>query len=78
MHDWKHRGKDQNYANRFNGQAVLASGWNTITVPMKEIENGPKNRHMDLAHIRELGFFVVEQSYARVLYFDDVELLEGD
>jgi hypothetical protein len=75
IHDWKHKGKDQEYTNRFNRQTNLASGWNTITVPIEEIANGPKGRQMDLAHIRGLGFFVMEQPYERVLYFDDVRLL---
>lgn len=76
VHDWKHMGKDQEYTNRFNGRTKLASGWNTITVPIEEIVNGPKDRQMDLAHIRGLVFFVVEQPYERVLYFDDVRLLQ--
>lgn len=75
VHDWKHRGKDQDYANRFNGQANLSSGWNTITVPMEEIVNGPKERRMDLAHIRGLGFFVIELPSERALYYDDIRLL---
>ncbi len=76
IHDWKHQGEDQQYTNRLNGRTNLASGWNTITVPIEEIVNGPKDRQMDLAHIRGLGFFVVEQPHERVLYFDEVQLLQ--
>lgn len=75
VHDWKHRGKDQQFANRFNGQVELAPGWNTITIPMEDIENGPKQRRTDLNHITGLGFFVVSLPSPRVLYFDKVELL---
>ncbi len=76
IHDWKHTGRNQEYENRFNGRTSLASGWNTITVPIEEIVNGPKYRKIDLAHIRGLGFFVTEQPSARELYFDDVRLLQ--
>ncbi len=48
----------------------------TITVPIEEIVNGPKKRKMDLAHIQGLGFFVTEQPCERVLYFDDIRLLQ--
>jgi hypothetical protein len=76
VHDWKHTGGNQEYDNRFNGQTSLAPGWNTITVPIAEVVSGPKYRRMDLAHIRGLAFFVTEQPYPRVLYFDDVRLLQ--
>lgn len=76
IHDWKHTGEHQEFENRFNGRNSLAAGWNTIRVPIEEIVNGPKQRKMDLAHIRGLVFFVTEQAYERVLYFDDIRLLQ--
>lgn len=76
VHDWKHRDEKQDYNDRFNGRTSLAAGWNTIRVPIEEIVNGPKQRKMDLAHIRGLHFFVTEQPYERVLYFDDIRLLQ--
>ena len=74
IHDWKHKGKNQAYSDRFNGHTNLASGWNTITIGMKEIENGPKTRKNDINHIRGFGIFVVDQPVARVFYIDDVQL----
>jgi len=79
VHDWKHhRGKNQDYSDRFNGHSDLASGWNTIEVEIKKIERGPKNRKIDLNHIRGFGFFVTMQSTQRVLYVDDVKLLMNE
>lgn len=75
VHDRMHRGTDQQFADRFNGQVELVPGLNTITIPMAEIENGPKHRRMDLHHIKGLGFFVMSLPSPRVLYFDRVELL---
>jgi VanZ family protein len=74
IHDRKHKGKHQDYSDRFNKHTDLTSGWNTITVRMEEIENGPENRKMNIGHIRGFGLFVVEQPAARVLYIDYVKL----
>lgn len=75
IHDEKHRLGNQEYSDRFNGHTDLVFGWNTITIEMEEIENGPKNRKIDIDHIREFVLFVVEQPEARVFYIDDVKLL---
>lgn len=74
VHDILHTGL-QNYSDRFNGSSVLFPGWNTIVIPMSEIEKGPKYRKMDIEHIRNFGVFVIEQPQDRVLYIDDVKLL---
>jgi len=74
VHDWKHRGKNQAYHERFNGKVNLTSGWNTIAISMVEIVNGPKNRKMELEDIRGVGFFVVEQPVEKVIYIDNVKL----
>lgn len=78
VHDRKHRGKNQDYSDRFNGHTDLVAGWNTITVEIENIENGPKNRKIDLNHIRGFGIFLVKQPVARVLYIDEVKLLMNE
>ncbi|MGB3209632.1 MAG: VanZ family protein [Desulforhopalus sp.] len=75
VHDQNHLEKYQNYSDRFNGQATLRPGWNILTIGMGDIENAPKNRKMDIQHIRGLGVFVAGQPVQRVLYIDDVKLL---
>jgi len=75
IHDWKHRGKNQDYSDRFNGHSNLHPGWNTITIGIKDIINGPKNRKNDIEHIRGFSIFLIDQTVARVIYMDDVQLL---
>lgn len=76
VHDRLHIGEKQLYQNRLNGMSVLASGWNDIVVPMDAIRDAPVGREMDLAHIRGFGLFVMDKPESRLLYLDDVRLLE--
>ena len=76
VHDRSHTGENQLYQDRFNGTSVLAGGWNDIVIPMDAIRDAPAGRKMDLAHIRGFGLFVMEQPESRLLYLDDVRLLE--
>jgi len=75
LHDWKHCGEHQDYSDRFNGHTDLHPGWNTIRIDIDQIKNGPKNRKMDINHIRGFGLFVVELPVAKIFYLDDVKLL---
>ncbi len=75
VHDWKHRGENQDYSERFNGHSNLAFGWNTIIIKIEDIKNGPKNRKNDISHIKGFGIFLVDQPVARVIYIDNVKLL---
>lgn len=76
VHDRLHSGEKQLYQDRFNGMRVLSGGWNDIVIPMDAIRDAPAGRKMDLAHIRGFGLFVMEQPEDRLLYLDDVRLLE--
>lgn len=76
VHDRLHSGENQLYQDRFNGMRVLADGWNDIVIPMDAIRDAPAGRKMDLAQIRGFGLFVMEQTEDRLLYLDDVRLLE--
>jgi len=76
VHDRLHTGDNQEYQDRFNGGRVLARGWNDIAIPMTAIHDAPASRKMDLAHIRGVGLFVMDQPESRLLYLDDVRLLE--
>lgn len=70
VHEWKYRGKSQDYSDRYNGHSEPVSEWNTIEVEIKKIESGPENRKTDINHIRCFGFFVTKQPSNRVLYVD--------
>ena len=76
VHDSSHQGENQHYDNRYNGKAMLQPGWNHLSIPIEEIENGPKTRKIDLKNIKGLMFFLFQQPDSRILYFDDVELVE--
>ena len=78
VHDRLHTGDKQEYQDRYNGSRVLARGWNDIVIPMTAIHNAPASRKMDLAHIRGFGLFVMDQPEPRLLYLDDVRLLDGN
>ncbi len=78
VHDRLHTGDKQEYHDRFNGSRILARGWNDIVIPMTAIHDAPASRKMDLAHIRGFGLFVMDQPEPRLLYLDDVRLVEGN
>ena len=75
VHDYLHSGVAQTFSNRYNGQSILAHGWNEISIPMVDILNGPQKRKMNLDKIQAFGIFVVQQKTKRTLYIDNVRLL---
>ena len=75
VHDRKHEQGQQRYTDRFNRTFVLKHGWNDLKINLSDIQNSPKNRKMDLSEIRGLGIFVIRQSEKKVLYLDDVRLV---
>ena len=75
VHDKEHRGDRQTYNNRYNGRSILKTGWNKIVIDMKEIENGPEFRKLDLRHVRDFTLFVSNQPSVRTIFIDDVRLV---
>jgi VanZ family protein len=74
IHDKKHVQGPELYEDRFNRKYVLRTGWNTITINMKDILLAPKGREMDIRHIMGVGFFATRLPHPRILYVDDVML----
>ena len=76
IHDTIHTTGVQRYSDRFNRTYTLHHGWNTITIPLRDIQTAPDTRMMDLGHIRAIGIFATRLPHPRLMYLDDVRLFE--
>ena len=74
IHDTIHTTGVQRYSDRFNRTYTLHQGWNTITIPLRDIQTAPDTRIMDLGHIRAIGIFATRLPHPRLMYIDDVKL----
>ncbi len=50
------------FENRFNRTFTLKSGWNSVRIPVAEIEHGPRDHLLHLHHIRRILFFTTQVS----------------
>lgn len=55
IHDADHDGR---FEDRFNGQIVLQPGVNDVSLPLAAVEQGPRDRPLDLRRVREIVLFV--------------------
>lgn len=76
IHDKKHTQGIQRYQDRFNKTYLISQGWNTITISLKNVQQAPSNRTMDLSQIYGLGIFATNLSHPKTIYIDDLKLLE--
>jgi len=75
IHDQQHAANPQRkYADRYNRNFVLHSGWNELEISLTEVATSPKGRKMDLAHVRGLGIFVSRLQQPRTIFLDNVRL----
>ncbi len=74
IHDKKHTEQDQRYEDRFNRTFSISRGWHTFTVSLKDIEQAPKGRLMNMREIRNIRFFTIRLPNRSVVYFDDLKL----
>ncbi|MEA3547402.1 MAG: VanZ family protein [Thermodesulfobacteriota bacterium] len=77
VHDRLHVEGKQIYADRFNRSLTMQPGWNVIFILMDDIKNAPANREMDLANIYGFGLFSSDLKEEKVIYIDDVRLVDG-
>lgn len=68
IHDSKHKQSNFFYADRFTKIIKLKNGINQITISMKDIENAPIQRKMDLKNIDEIMIFKAGLKKDTVLY----------
>ncbi len=76
IHDQLHQDGEQTYADRFNRAYPIASGWNTLLIPLAEVAAAPKDRSMDLSRIRGVGLFATRLSAPRQIYLDWFRLVQ--
>ncbi len=67
QHNWE-------YDDRFNKHIPLQPGLNHLTIPLSDIENGPKARKLNLDEIKEILFFGSPRADKAKLYIDDIRL----
>ncbi|WP_319548573.1 VanZ family protein [Desulfogranum marinum] len=74
IHDTRHKESGSAFSDRFHQKFTLHQGWNDLQVSLKEVEQAPKSRNMDMGQIENLGFFVVRQPEPRLMYLDHIYL----
>lgn len=74
IHDRSH---DNRYADRFNRRFPVLPGWNTLRLPLAEVQAAPRGRPMDMAHLTGLGCFFVGLEQPVALGLGTVRLLQG-
>jgi VanZ family protein len=62
------------YYDRFNRGLIIMPGENNISIPIAEIRTAPKQREMDIKHIRRFLIFAVNPSKPFSLYLDTIQL----
>lgn len=62
------------YHNRYNGVFTLQPGATSLSVPLTDIANGPRDRQLDLSSIEAIHMFIISPPEPLVLYFDNVRL----
>ena len=76
IHDLIHVSLGEPYHDRFNKKLKLIPGWNTINIPLSEIENAPRDRKIQLSSISNFRIFVADLDSILDLYIDDVNLVQ--
>jgi len=74
IHDVEHKQHGSRFADRYNKTFVLQPGWNDLVIDLKQVENAPKGRKMDMQHIEGMGLFVVQQAQPVEIILDHVFL----
>lgn len=78
MHDEQHEKGTYHAADRYNQGFVLKSGWNTITIDLKDVVHAPEDRIMDVRKMRNLHIFAMDLKHPRDMFIDDVKLIKGN
>jgi hypothetical protein len=74
INDRRHDVSGYRYEDRFNRTVVIKSGWNRISVSMRDVEHSPHDRKMDLKHITEFNLFTVSLPVPRTIFLDSLML----
>ncbi|MDW7774689.1 MAG: VanZ family protein [Desulfobulbaceae bacterium] len=76
IHDRQHALGRQEHSDRFNRSYLLEPGMNTLTIALEDILHAPEARTMNVDEISSVGFFVTRQTKPRIIYLDDLKLIQ--
>lgn len=62
------------FEDRFNRRLLLEPGWNHFRISLREVEQAPEGRQMDLGLIKELRLFAAGLEEPKVIYADNFRL----
>jgi VanZ family protein len=73
IHDADHEVSEARwrFADRFNQRLMAEPGWNRYRISLKEVEQAPEGRKMDLSLIKELRLFAAGLEEVKVIYADN-------
>ncbi len=74
IHDAQHTRGPRLFSDRFEKIYTVSQGWNTITIDIKEIQEAPLNRSMDLTQIRGIVIYATHLPHPRTIYIDNLKL----
>lgn len=60
--------------NRYTGRLRIEPGSNELTVPLDEVRNAPRDRQLDLEHVRRVQLFMSRLTRPVTLYIEDLRL----
>ncbi len=63
---------------RFHYQAHLTSGLNRIRILLRDVQQAPESRLMDLSRMRMLQFFLIDPKTPARIYLDNIRLIPDD
>ncbi len=76
IHDLQHTQGAERYSDRYNHGFLLLAGWNKIDINLNDVAFAPQHRKMNLGQIRNLGIFVISLPHPRIIFLDNVKLLD--
>jgi hypothetical protein len=71
-------GDTTRYGDRFDRQLTIAPGRSQVVIPLASVEQGPRDRRLDLSRIRRIVWFVGSTEGERVWRLDNVRLIEQE
>ena len=74
VHDQLHKELARAYTDRFNTRFFVKNGWNDFQISLRDVQQAPATREMDMHKIEGFAIFVISQPRPRVLYLDNVYL----
>jgi len=75
VHDRAHQ-TSYHYQDRFRLNTRVQPGWSNLEIGLNQIENGPREREMNMRKISDLSVFTDRLAAQRILYIDKIYLSE--